>query len=216
MRRPPRRKALHAALALAASMAATACSPAESVESEGVLERSEIERALDAFENRERYPVLTRAILEALPDDELEQALIDHVIDVRIAERFDRDLELVAELSDGYRMLYATWLLDAEVQNGGFNQFSWNSSGRFAAEALCGFERIGAEQHRALMEEAIAVEAEERASQQAYKDAGTLEAFMESYETTALDALDERYFALDLGDRRIRSIRAHPEEFLGP
>src|SRR5262245_10548228 len=135
---------------------------------------SDIQRRLDAFEGRKRYPFLTREILASIPDEELEQALIDHLLDIRIAERLKDDYEILAGLSAGFRMLYSTWLLEAEVNNGGFNQFFWNSSGRFAREAVEGWKRIGAEQQAELTEEAIAIEAEERAAQQKYRDAGTL------------------------------------------
>lgn len=169
-----------------------------------------------AFENRKRYPVITAEILGAIPKDDLEQALIDHVVDVRIGTRKDEEYEIVSGLSAGFRMVYTTWWLEAEVNNGGFNQYFWNSAGRFAKEALAGFERLGATEHAALVAEAIAIEAEERSAQQKHKDAGTVEAFSESYETSRLGALDERFYALSLGDLRVRYIQSHPAEFLGP
>jgi hypothetical protein len=143
-------------------------------------------------------------------------ALIDHVIHVRINDRFHDELEIVRGLSRGYRMLYSTWLLETEVNNGGFNQFFWNPSGRFAAEALDGCRLLGGTELAALLEQAIAIHEKERPTQRKYAEEGTLEAFSESYETTTLTSLDERFFALSLSPLRIRYIRAHPDEFTSP
>lgn len=161
------------------------------------VDASDIAARLAMQEKRTRYPVITPAVLAAIPDAELEEALIDHVTYVLIKGRYDDDLAIVGRLSPGYRMLYATWLLEGEVNNGGFAQFFSNSSGRFAAEALAGCRLLGATTHAALLEQAIAIQAS-------------------STDLDALDPLDERFFTLSLSPQRIRYIRAHPEEFASP
>ena len=174
-----------------------------------------IAETVRAFEARRRYPTLTPAILASIPDDKIEQALLDHVADVKVKRDTDREYEIVMRLSPGFRMMVSTWWLEAEVNNGGFNQFFWNSSGRFAREAADSFRLIGAKEHGALMEEAIAVFAKEKATQERFKQKRTLQAFSDSYKESRLGELDERFYKLseNVPKLRIAYVRAHPADF---
>jgi Domain of unknown function (DUF4375) len=81
-----------------------------------------------------------------------------------------------------------------------------------AAAAVGGFRRVGAEQHAALMEEAIVIQERERAAMAPFEAEGTLEAFHELTEHSALGPLDMRYYELpNIEPTLARFIRAHPE-----
>lgn len=66
-----------------------------------------------------------------------------------VLERLEPYLEMYfsngkGSLDEGIREVVGVWLLDSEVNNGGFDQFYWNSAGEFALEAIEGLETIGA------------------------------------------------------------------------
>jgi hypothetical protein len=82
------------------------------------------------------------------------------------------------------------------VNNGGFNQFFWNSSSAFAGTALAGYELMGAEEYAAIMRAAIATYETEREVLERYQQENTLEAFGESYRHTTLGEVDQRYYSL--------------------
>jgi hypothetical protein len=103
------------------------------------------------------------------------------------------------------------------VNNGGFNQYYFNTDGRFASEAVSAFEYFAATEHAALMREANSVRALEASEMAKFRERGTLEAFSESYEHSKLGPLDERFYKLseNLSQLRIGRIRQMPEQFAG-
>lgn len=163
----------------------------------------------------ERFRKLTPELLAALSSDEIGDAVVQHV-HLRAAGSWGREAELIRTLPPGVRAIYATWLVDAEVNNGGFNQYFFNSSGQYAGEALRGYELLGADEYAAVMRSAIATFEIDRARLEPFYEAHTLESFSESYRHTDLGEVDQRYYAL--GDRIYHSwavfVRTHPEAFL--
>ena len=61
------------------------------------------------------------------------------------------------ELSPEERVFLHVWELEAEVNNGGFDQYFINSSGDHAAEVVGSLEAIGAVQAAAIAKKAISV-----------------------------------------------------------
>jgi hypothetical protein len=108
-----------------------------------------------------------------------------------------------------------TWGVEAEVNNGGFNQYYWNSTGQFSDQAVAAFEFFSAHEHAELMREANAIRAEEKAKMDKFKDEGTVEAFSESYQVSELGPLDDRFYKIDesLSTLRIAKIRSEPALF---
>jgi hypothetical protein len=49
-----------------------------------------------------------------------------------------------SEVSSAKRIFISVWQLEAEVNNGGFHQYFWNSSGNLAADTPAALEAIGA------------------------------------------------------------------------
>jgi hypothetical protein len=161
---------------------------------------------------------LTREQLATIPDDEVEYELLKVLIPLVYATK-DRDeqYERVLTFSPGFRMVWGTSMVDGEVNNGGFNQFFWNSSGQFAMEAIEGFRLIGAKDHAQLVEEAVAMFFDEADKLRPFRQRRTFEAFSESYEHTDSRALDTRYYSLpDFSPLRVAYIRQHSDEFVVP
>jgi hypothetical protein len=154
--------------------------------------------------------------LRAISDADVEQAIVDYVI-AKIDGHEEREAQIVRSLAPGVRAIWLTWIVEAEVNNGGFNQYYYNTDGEFASEAVAAFEYFGAKQHAALMREANSVRAAEAARMAKFKQQGTLQAFSESYEHSKLGPLDDRFYKLteNLSQLRIARIRSKPEEFSG-
>jgi len=161
---------------------------------------------------------LTEQLLSQTPDDRLEALVMDHLNARTEADSYERSHEIVSAMSKGFQMMYATWLLEAEVNNGGFHQFFWNHSGLFAKEALEGLKLVGADEHAKLVGKSIAVYESEKPKMDNARRHDTLEAFGESARESKFDELDSAFYALkeDLSALRIRYIRAHPRDFVSP
>ena len=63
--------------------------------------------------------------------------------------------EDMSALSDPERVFYITQSLEMEVNNGGFSQFFYNSSGDFSGELVAAFTAIGAEKTAAICQQAL-------------------------------------------------------------
>jgi hypothetical protein len=61
------------------------------------------------------------------------------------------------ELSAAERVFGAIWELEAEVNNGGLQQFFWNSSGRLAPHVVDALRAIGAFRMASILEQAVAL-----------------------------------------------------------
>jgi hypothetical protein len=164
-----------------------------------------------------RFATLTPQLLDSLSADDVGSAIAQHVALQLEARREDSRDAVVRDLPLGTRAIYTTWLVDAEVNNGGFNQFFFNPYGQLAGLALAGYELLGAEDYAAVMRAAIATHEAEREMMASYYDAGTPEAFSESYQHTGLEEVDQRYYSL--GDRIYdvwaSFVRRRPELLLG-
>jgi uncharacterized protein DUF4375 len=152
--------------------------------------------------------------LASIADDQVEYAILDYV-HATIDGHYDRDVEILATMPAGIRALYVTSGVEDEVNNGGFNQYYWNSSGKFAGEAVAAFEFFGAHKYAELMREANRIHAAEEAEIAKFKEQGTLQAFSDSYKVSKLGPLDERFYKMDenLSALRVAKIRAEPASF---
>lgn len=65
--------------------------------------------------------------------------------------------ENMSVLSEAERIFYITQTLEMEVNNGGFSQFFFNSSGNFSNELVEAFSAIGAKVTAAICQKATAV-----------------------------------------------------------
>lgn len=163
-----------------------------------------------------RFATLTPDLLASLSADDVGSAIVQHVELRLMAPGIDREA-IVNLLPGGTAAVYTTWLVDAEVNNGGFNQFFFNPYGKLAGQALAGYELLGADEYAAVMRAAIATHEAERERMLPYYAEHTPESFENSYRVTELGEVDQRYYAL--GDRIYdiwaAFVRARPELFLG-
>ncbi len=159
---------------------------------------------------------MTKEILDSVEDIYLEQTIIDGIYRLISMSR-DGELNAVEELSPGQRALYVTWLVEGEVNNGGFNQFYFNSSGQFSGMAVDGFRLFGANKFADLMQRANTTYESIKDDLQKFND-GTIESFSKSYENNPLSEIDRLFYQIyqeeNLSQFRIKYIRSHTEEFV--
>jgi hypothetical protein len=172
------------------------------------LLRAHISRSLPTF--------LDSATLIATPDEQLAGKVCDFAL-WKIGGNFEKEVEILASLAEGIRNLYVTSSLHVEVCNGGFNQFYFNSSAKFALIAPAAFEYFGAQVLANIVREANSVRASEAKWIRTITRMRTIESFMQSYRYSKLRPLDEQYWGQDesLQSLWIAKIRARPEEFCG-
>jgi hypothetical protein len=182
---------------------------------EDAANEAELKKMFEDYENRKVYTSLSPEILASIADDDLEQAIVDYVVG-KLKDGAQEEM-VVAALPPGIRAFWLTWNVESEVNNGGFNQYYWNTGDRFSTQAVEAFQFFSAPEHARLMQEANAIRAQEAQAINQLKQAGTLEAFSESYKLSKLSPLDERFYELkeDLPALRIAKIRAAPESFSG-
>ena len=65
--------------------------------------------------------------------------------------------DAMEKLNEHERLFYITQTLEQEVNNGGFSQYFYNSSGNFANEVVDAFTRIGALKTAEICKKAVAV-----------------------------------------------------------
>lgn len=176
----------------------------------------EMDKAFEAWNNRKIYKVLTSEIIDSISDDLLEQAIFDNIYET-ISNDHINELSNVQKLSKGQQAFWSTWIIEGEVNNGGFNQFYFNSSGQYWKMAESGFKLIGAEKYADLTHRANNIY-EENKERLAEFDDGTLESFGESYKDNPLNKLDDEFYELEdvenISKLRIKYIRENKNEFI--
>ena len=85
------------------------------------------------------------------------------------------------------------WALEAEVNNGGYNQFYFNSSGQFYKHLPKYLKLIGANKFANLTKSANETFEKENPKITQHQD-GTLEGFSKSYEDNPLNKFDDEFF----------------------
>lgn len=145
--------------------------------------------------------------LAGISDDEVESSLVHYVVDHMLGEGEGPDA--LARWPEGLQAWYITFVVDAEVLNGGFNQLFFNSSGALTPAAPWAFERIGAYAAADVVRRALELLARHAPALEAAADAGTPEAFLATYRDQPFAELDQRYGELEkeLQSARLRFIR---------
>ena len=122
-----------------------------------------------------------------------------------------------AALSRSERVFRDIWELEAQVNNGGFNQYFFNSSGRNAPDAPAALRVIGADKMAAIVELALAVPGPGIEWPDDDKRQSAVMAMGAAAEAR-LEALDDQFFAYpdDLTVRLYALVAAHRADFASP
>jgi len=167
------------------------------------------------YENRTRYPVLTRATLESLDDNDLFGAIHDYV-SIKADRAHSNRFAIVSSMPRGFQAVYSTWWVAAEVSNGGFHQYFYNQGTNWAFMALEGYKLFGANEKAALMARAIDTFLQEETKEPRFPEvtpAQMIEGFVKSREVSKLPELDRLFYETD-GGGAVAYIRGHIDEFV--
>lgn len=135
-------------------------------------------------------------------------------LEAHMGSDYEREGEVLAKATPGQSAVYALWITDGEVNNGGFEQFFFNSSGSVMDEAIAGAELTGAAANAEILREAAEVFSEGDVPENREARWRILDALSDG-EYEKLSDLDGRWYDHDreLERRMVAYVRAHPEEF---
>jgi len=120
-----------------------------------------------------------------------------------IAESYPANFEQVSKkyeqqgfqsLSEKEVVIYTVWWLEAEVNNGGFHQYLWNSAGNYASEALTSLQKVGANYTASLLTSAINAAYDGNLPESRYKRQELLET-NQGIKIKKLQELDNKFYA---------------------
>lgn len=157
---------------------------------------------------------LTVETIDQTPDSLLLYLIFDHISSTLSSDP-EQEFKSVLSLSKPQQAIYIIWGMESEVNNGGFNQYYYNSSGQFAKFAPEALKLVGANQFAALMHAANDVYEKEKDSITKEQD-GTIEGFSKSYDNNPLEKFDDQYYKLKepLMELQIAFIRKNKADFV--
>lgn len=176
-------------------------------ETEDILNES-----IEEFKNRPIYKKLTEQIIINTSDDELLQVVFDN-----LSSDYGNDFETVISWNNSKKAIYIIWVLESEVNNGGYNQFYFNSSGQFYKYLPDALKLVGANKFSDLMKQANEVFEKDNPKITQHQD-GTIEGFSKSYQDNPLNKFDDQFYELykteNLQQLQVNFIRKHTAEFI--
>ena len=176
---------------------------------------AEISKNYEYFLSREIYTSFNNVTLQEIPDKKLEQAIIDYILG-EIGKDFSKENKVISKLSTGMQAVYTTWVVEAEVNNGGFHQYYLNSTGKFALSAIEGFKQIGALETAEAMANSVVLAMSEIPEINTNISKKQIEIISKkSYKFTKLNDLDQWFFKDNesISKLRINYIRSNLQLF---
>lgn len=178
--------------------------------------QDQIASSIDAFNNRPIHKKLTGQIIDKTPDQDLLQVVFDN-LSTKQPTDYKKEYETVMRWNKSRQAIYMIWLLEAEVNNGGYNQFYFNSSGKFYKHLPEALKFVGANKFADLTKQANDTFLRENAKITQHQD-GTLAGFSESYDDNPLNEFDNQFYDLykteDLQQIQVNFIRKNKTEFI--
>jgi len=176
----------------------------------------QIRKSTEDFLNRPIYKVLTGEIIDKTPDDQLLQVVFDNLSE-KLPKDFSKEYTTVLTFSKPQQAVYVIWGLQAEINNGGFNQYYFNSSGQFAKMTPGALRLVGATKFADLVAKANGIFEIENKKITKHQD-GTLEGFSKSYNDNPLNHFDDEFYKLykteELDKLQIEFIRKNKNDFI--
>lgn len=146
--------------------------------------KEQITKSFDSFKNRPIHKKLTEQIIDTTSNDRLLQLIFDNLLE-RQSTDHKKEYETVMSWNKSRQAIYMIWELEGEVNNGGYNQFYFNSSGQFYKHLPNALKFVGANRFADLTQRANVTFEKENPKITQRQD-GTIEGFRESYENNPL------------------------------
>lgn len=177
------------------------------------------EKNIKSIEDLKKKPIynkLTEQLIDNTPDGELLQVVFDNLSQKQSAD-YENELETLNSWNKSKQAIYIIWTLESEVNNGGFNQFYSNSSGKFYKYLPDVLKLVGANKFSELTRRANDTFEKENSKITRHQD-GTVEGFSKSYEDNPLNKFDEAFYELykteELSQIQVDFIRKHKIDFI--
>lgn len=173
-------------------------------------------RSIDNSNQNPNHKILTIDIINKTSDDSLLWVIADNLFK-KILKDYKKEYQTVMTFSKPRQAIYMIWELEAEINNGGFNQYYFNSSGQFAKLTPDALRLVGAVKFSELVSKANKIFETENKKITKNQD-GTLDGFSKSYEDNPLNKFDDEFYKLykteNLEQLQIAFIRKHKAEFV--
>lgn len=178
--------------------------------------KEQITKSFDSSKNRPIHKKLTEQIIDTTSNDRLLQLIFDNLLE-RQSTDHKKEYETVMSWNKSRQAIYMIWELEGEVNNGGYNQFYYNSTGQFYKHLPNALKLVGANRFADLTQRANVTFEKENPKITQRQD-GTIEGLSESYENNPLNKFDDEFFNLynkeDLQKIQVDFIRKHKIEFI--
>ncbi len=172
--------------------------------------------SVEAFKNRPIYKELTEQIIDSTSDENLLQVIFDNLSEKQPTD-YEKEYETVMSWNKSRKSIYMIWVLEAEVNNGGYNQFYLNPDGQFYKHLPEALKLVGASKFANLTEKANKTFESEYEKITKHQD-GTLEGFSKSYDENPLNDFDTEFYELykteNLQQIQVDFIRKNKKEFI--
>ena len=132
-----------------------------------------------------------------------------------MGEDLEDEAAVLRRATRGQRAIYALDWTTLEVNNGGWHQFFWNSSGSLTDEAIAGAELIGARENAAILREATAVFPRGQVPEDRSARQRALDSLLEAEVERVFRPLEVRWYARDRQLERVMVayVESNPDEF---
>ncbi len=171
-------------------------------------------KIIENFNNRPIYKELTAKIINSTSDDDLLQTIFDNLIE-KLPTRIRKEYKTIMAWNKSRQAIYIIWILEAEVNNGGFNQFYSNPSKIFYKHLPEALQLVGATHLAKLTQQANDIYTNKAITKHQNQ---TLEEFSKSYDDNPLNDLDNLFYELsiskDLRQKQIKYIRKYKNDFI--
>jgi hypothetical protein len=178
--------------------------------------KEQISKSVEDFKNRPIQKTLTAKVIDTTSDDNLLQVVFDNISE-KLPSDYEKEYETVMTWNKSRQAIYMVWWLEAEVNNGGYNQFYSNSSGQFYKQLPDALTLIGATKFADLTKRANDTYQKENKKITQHQD-GTIEGFSKSYDDNPLNKYDDEFYELykveNLQQKQVDYIRKHKTEFI--
>lgn len=178
--------------------------------------QDQISKSIEDFKNRPIHKKLTTQIIDTTSDDNLLQVVFDNLSEQQPTD-YKKEYQTVMTWNKPRQAIYMIWLLEAELNNGGYNQFYYNSSGQFYKHLPDALKLVGADKFADLTKRANDIYEKENAKITKDQD-GTIEGFSKSYDGNPLNKFDDEFYELyeteNLQQIQVDFIRKHKTEFI--
>jgi len=176
----------------------------------------QISNSVEAFKNRPIHKELTEKIIDTTSDENLLEVVFDNLSE-KLPADYEKEYEMVISWNKARQAIYMIWALEAEVHNGGYNQFYFNSSGQFYKDLPDALKLVGADKFADLTKRANETFEKENPKITQHQD-GTLEGFSKSYDDNPLNKFDDEFYALynteNLQQIQVNFIRKNKKDFI--